>query len=68
MDPRVAVIARPARAVSPDTRIGLVAEILRMSPYRALAVVENEILVGMASEAEVLGALLGATDAASRAR
>jgi CBS domain-containing protein len=68
LDPRVAAVARPARAVPPDTRIGLVAEILRMSPYRALAVVENERLLGMASEAEVLGALLGATDAAGRAR
>jgi CBS domain-containing protein len=68
MDPRVAAVARPARAVGPDTRIGMVAEILRMSPYRAVAVVEGERLVGMASEGDVLDALLGATDAAARAR
>lgn len=68
MDPRVAAVARTARTVGPETRIGMVAEILRMSPYRAVAVVEGETLLGMATEADVLGALLSATDPSGRAR
>ena len=66
--PRAAPVARLARAVGPDTRIGLVAEILRMSPYRAVAVVEGDRLVGMAAAGALLGALLGATGPAGRAR
>ena len=74
MDPRVAAVARQVRPLSPETRIGLVADVLRMSPYRALPVVDGDPeiggarLVGMAREADVLGALLGATDVAGRAR
>src|SRR5688500_16471505 len=60
LDPRMAAVARPARAVSPDTRVGLVAEILRTGPYRAVAVVDEERLVGMVTEGDLLRALLGA--------
>nr|CAA9226971.1 hypothetical protein AVDCRST_MAG63-787 [uncultured Armatimonadetes bacterium] len=68
LDPRVAAVARAARPVTPDTRLGVVAEILRMGPYRAVPVVANERLVGMAGEGDVLAALLGTPDAAARAR
>lgn len=68
LDPRVAVVARPARAVAPETRLGVVAEMLRTGPYRAVAIVEDERLVGLAGESEVLYALLGATDPSVRAQ
>jgi len=40
MDPSVFSVARPARAVAPEARLALVADILRMSPYAVVPVVE----------------------------
>ena len=78
LDPRLAGVARPARAVTPDTRLGYLIEVLRMSPYRAVPVVDAQEapdpfaagprLVGLVREEDVLQALLRASDAAERAR
>jgi hypothetical protein len=42
LDPRLISVARPARAITPRTRIGFVTEVLRMSPYRIVPVVDGE--------------------------
>ena len=76
LDPRLAGVARPARAVTPDTRLGYLIEVLRMSPYRAVPVAMDDApgslagprLVGLVREEDVLQALLRAPDAAGRAR
>ncbi len=68
MNPRIATVARRARAVSPDTRVGFVSEILRMGPYRAVPVLQGERLTGMVTENDLLQALLKAADATARAR
>lgn len=70
MNPRLYAVARQARSAAPQTRIGLIAEILRTGPYRGVPIVDplNGRLLGMAGEADVAHALLGATDPAGRAR
>jgi CBS domain-containing protein len=75
VDPRLATVARPARAVGPDTRLGFVAEVLRMSPYRAVPIVDGDPdgpqgarLIGLVREQDLLGALLRAPDGTERAR
>lgn len=78
LDPRLISVARPARAVTPGARIGFVAEVLRMSPYRVVPVVasepdENEnapppLLVGLIREEDLLRVLLAAPDGPERAR
>src|SRR5687767_13050502 len=81
MDPRVAVVARQTQAASPQTRIGMAAEMLRMGPYRAVPVVEvgpvadglsvvpsAARLVGLVTEGTILNALFAAGDPEARAR
>jgi Predicted metal-dependent enzyme len=75
-NPRVLTVARRARAVAPETPLSVVAEMLRMSPYRAVPVAEtgtgdgtgNPRLAGMVTEEALVAALLGAADAAERQR
>lgn len=81
MDPRVAHVARPTQAASPQTRIGVAAEMLRMGPYRALPVVESgplgdglsvvpsaARLVGLVTEGAIINAFFAAGDPEARAR
>ena len=79
LDPRLISVARPARAVTPGARIGFVAEVLRVSPYRVVPVVDAHPssandddapprLLGLIREEDVLRALLAAPDGPERAR
>lgn len=75
MNPRVQAVARATRAIAPTTRIGAVAEMLRMGPYRVVAVVAEDAasspptrLVGIVTEASVIRALLDAPDGPARAQ
>lgn len=61
LNPRVARLVRPVPPASPTTRIGQVTEMLRVSPYRAVPVVEaagNRAAAGTAAANEA-GRLLG---------
>ena len=68
LNPPVASIARPVAAASPETRVGELAEMLRMSPYSQVPIVSaaNGELLGMVSEAAISNQLLAADDEAAR--
>ncbi len=78
LDPRLISVARPARAITRAARIGFVAEVLRMSPYRVVPVVDGEPsddddrpprrLLGLIREEDLLRVLLAAPDGPERAR
>jgi len=84
MDPHVQSVARAVRVAGPETRVAVLAEMLRSGPYRAVPVVAGAVgdgsessngalagggpLVGMVTEDDLLRALLSAGDPASRSR
>jgi CBS domain-containing protein len=56
-------IARPARSLTPHTRIGVAIEVMRVTPHNVLPIVEETgIFAGWLTEATLVHALLAATE------
>jgi CBS domain-containing protein len=69
LDPRIQYVARSVRTVQPDTRLAQVTEMLRMGPYRAVPVTDQEgRLMGLATEARIVATLLAAPTLEERNR
>jgi CBS domain-containing protein len=64
----VGQFARPACALSPDTKLGMAATLLRSAPYRVLPLVEDDVFLGWVTETQIARAFLGAPHPAERNR
>ena len=61
--PLVGQVARPARSLTPSTRVGIALEVLRSSPYSVLPIVdESGIFVGWLTESVLVHALFEAAN------